>query len=145
MGITFSHRRKGDSAMTNDNPAPHFGLVLDCADPDRLAEFWSEALGYVNVGSAGAYVALYQRQGTGPKLLLQRVTEPKATKNRMHLDIETADIEMEADRLTGLGARRINDGTCSEHGSTWILMADPEDNEFCICDNGSPAANEPDS
>ena len=129
--------------MTNLNPAPHFGLVLDCADPERLAEFWAEALGYANVGSAGAYVALYPREGTGPKLLLQRVAEPKATKNRMHLDIEVPDIEAEADRLSGLGAQRVSDDTCSEHGSTWILMADPEGNEFCICDNGSPATHEP--
>ena len=128
--------------MTNHNPAPHFGLVLDCADPERLAEFWAETLGYTNVGSAGAYVALYPRQGTGPKLLLQRVAEPKATKNRMHLDIEVPDIEAEADRLSVLGAQRISDDTCSEHGSTWILMADPEGNEFCICDNGSPATAE---
>jgi hypothetical protein len=83
--------------MTNDNPVPHFGLVLDCADPDRLAEFRSEALGYANVGSAGAYVALYPRERSGPKLLLQRVGEPKASKNRMHIDIETADIQAEAD------------------------------------------------
>ena len=128
--------------MTDHNPVPHFGLVLDCADPERLAEFWAEALGYANVGSAGVYVALYPREGNGPKLLLQRVTEPKATKNRMHLDIEVPDIDVEADRLSGLGAQRISDDTCSEHGSTWILMADPEGNEFCICDNGSPANHE---
>ena len=125
-----------------DNPAPHFGLVLDCADPDRLAEFWSEALGYANVGSAGVYVALYPRQGSGPKLLLQRVDEPKTSKNRMHIDIETADIQAEADRLIALGGQRESDGPCSEHGSTWILMADPEGNEFCVCDNGSPAGTE---
>ena len=101
-----------------------------------------EALRYANVGSAGVYVALYPREGNGPKLLLQRVTEPKATKNRMHLDIEVPDIDVEADRLSGLGAQRISDDTCSEHGSTWILMADPEGNEFCICDNGSPTARE---
>jgi predicted enzyme related to lactoylglutathione lyase len=128
--------------MTNLNSAPHFGLVLDCADPERLAEFWAEALGYANLGSAGVYVALYPREGNGPKLLLQRVTEPKATKNRMHLDIEVPDIDVEADRLCGLGAQRVSDDTCSEHGSTWILMADPEGNEFCICDNGSSASHE---
>ena len=125
--------------MTNTNSSPHFGLVLDCADPECLAEFWAAALGYANVGSAGVYVALYPREGNGPKLLLQRVTEPKTTKNRMHLDIEVPDIHVEADRLTGLGAQRVSDETCSEHGSTWILMADPEGNEFCICDNGPPA------
>ena len=128
--------------MTNLKPAPHFGLVLDCVDPERLAEFWAAALGYANVGSAGVYVALYPREGNGPKLLLQRVTEPKATKNRMHLDLEVPDIDVEADRLSGIGAQRVSDDTHSEHGSTWILMADPEGNEFCICDNGSPAIHE---
>jgi predicted enzyme related to lactoylglutathione lyase len=122
-----------------DTTPRRFGLVLDCADPGLLAGFWAEALGYANVGSAGAYVALYPRHGSGPKLLLQRVAEPKSSKNRMHLDIEAADIHGEADRLTALGARHVSEGPCSEHGSTWILMADPEGNEFCICDNGNPA------
>jgi len=125
--------------MTNDTSTTHFGLVLDCTDPEPLAHFWSEALGYTNVGSAGSYVALYPRQGNGPKLLLQRVTEPKTSKNRMHLDIEVPDIEREAQRLLDLGAQRVSENTCSEHGSTWILMADPEGNEFCICDSGTPA------
>ena len=58
-----------------------FGLVLDCADPQRLADFWASALDYVDVGTAGAYVALYPRDRPGPKLLLQRVEEPKASKN----------------------------------------------------------------
>jgi predicted enzyme related to lactoylglutathione lyase len=129
--------------MSNPDPTPHFGLVLDCADPEPLAEFWSAALGYTNVGTAGAYVAVYPRDGNGPKLLLQRVTEPKTSKNGIHLDIETPDIEREANRLIQLGARRVNNSTCSEHGSTWILMADPEDNEFCICDNGNPATSQP--
>ena len=128
--------------MTDLNPAPHFGLVLDCADPERLAEFWADALGYTNLGSAGVYVALYPREGNGPKLLLQRVTEPKATKNRMHLDIEVPDIAMEADRLSGLGAVRVNSEPRHEHGTNWVVMADPEGNEFCICDNGSPASHE---
>ncbi len=123
-----------------DRPTARFGLVLDCADPQRLAEFWAAALEYVSVGSAGSYVALYPRDGSGPKLLLQRVEESKASKNRMHIDIETSDIQVESDRLIALGARQVCDGPCTEHGSTWILMADPEENEFCVCDNGSPAA-----
>ena len=130
--------------MDNDAVVSHFGLVLDCADPECLAAFWSEALGYTNVGSAGAYVALYPRAGDGPKLLLQRVAELKVAKNRMHLDIEIPDIHAEADRLVALGARRLSDpssgGQLSEHGSNWILMSDPEGNEFCICDNGNPSA-----
>ena len=69
------------------------GLVLDCADPEALAEFWAPALGYTNVGSAGSYVMLLPGDGDGPQLLLQRVAEAKAAKNRMHLDIHVADIE----------------------------------------------------
>lgn len=121
--------------MTDSVPA-HFGLVLDCADPERLAEFWAPALGYVNLGSAGNYVALFPEGARGPKLLLQRVSEPKLCKNRMHLDIEVTDIEAEAERLVVLGATRVGDGPCSEHGSNWVLMSDPEGNEFCVCDGG---------
>lgn len=122
----------------SNRPTHRFGLVLDCADPERLAEFWAAALDYVNVGSAGAYVALYPRDGYGPKLLLQQVDEAKTVKNRMHLDIDAVDVEAEADRLTGLGARRATSDVCREHGSSWIVMTDPEGNEFCVCDGGNP-------
>ncbi|HET6953651.1 MAG TPA: VOC family protein [Acidimicrobiales bacterium] len=120
----------------SDRSERGIGLVLDCADPERLAEFWAPALDYVNAGSAGAYAALVPNGRPGPKLLLQRVPEPKTTKNRMHLDIETADIEAEVARLEVLGARRCRPGTVHEHGTTWILMTDPEGNEFCVCDGG---------
>ena len=120
-------------------PAPEIGLVLDCADPRRLAEFWAPALGYVNLGSVGCYVALFPDGRPGPRLLLQQVAEPKAVKNRMHLDIEVADIHAEADRLVALGATKVSEAPCQEHGSTWLLMADPEGNEFCVCDGGQPA------
>jgi predicted enzyme related to lactoylglutathione lyase len=122
----------------SDRSNHRFGLVLDCVDPERLAEFWAAALDYVNVGFAGAYVALFPRDGNGPKLLLQQVDEAKSVKNRMHLDIDAADVEAEADRLTGLGARRMTTDLCREHGNSWIVMSDPEGNEFCICDGGSP-------
>jgi len=118
-----------------DNQA-HIGLVLDCADPQRLAEFWAPALGYLNLGTAGAYVALFPDGRPGPKLLLQRVAEPKVVKNRMHFDIEVADIHAESDRLVALGATRVSEAPCSEHGSSWMLMTDPEGNEFCVCDGG---------
>jgi predicted enzyme related to lactoylglutathione lyase len=111
------------------------GLVLDCADPAKLAEFWSEALGYKLIGEAGNYVMLLPSDGGAP-LLLQRVPEPKTVKNRMHLDIHVADIAAEAERLAALGARHVDDLQREEHGSHWLLMQDPEGNEFCICDAG---------
>jgi len=120
--------------------APTIGLVLDCHDPTALAEFWSAALDYVNLGSAGSYVMLLPNGRPGPKLLLQKVPEPKTTKNRMHLDIDAVDIEAEADRLQALGARRAQADAVHEHGTSWILMTDPEGNEFCVCDGGADQA-----
>jgi predicted enzyme related to lactoylglutathione lyase len=113
------------------------GLVLDCTDPTRLATFWCEALGYSTVGGAGNYVMLVAADGALPKLLLQAVPEPKTAKNRMHLDIETPDVEAEASRLESLGARRLEAGVRREHGTSWVIMADPEDNEFCVCAGGA--------
>jgi predicted enzyme related to lactoylglutathione lyase len=57
----------------------------------------------------------------------------------MHLDIETPDIEAEASRLETHGAIRVEPATRSEHGTTWIVMADPEGNEFCVCHGGAQA------
>jgi predicted enzyme related to lactoylglutathione lyase len=117
--------------------AAKLGLVVDCLDPDRLGAFWAEALGYVQAGSAGSYALLLPAAGDGPKLLLQRVPEAKAGKNRVHFDIDAADIEAEAARLGGLGAHRVSDAPMSEHGTSWIVLADPEGNEFCVCDGGA--------
>ena len=113
------------------------GLVLDCTDPQHLAEFWAPALDYVSLGDVGAYAVLVPDGRPGPKLLLQRVPEAKTVKNRMHLDIETPDIATEAARLEALGARRVQNDHIHEHGTTWVLMADPEGNEFCVCDSGA--------
>ena len=119
--------------------AATIGLVLDCADPGRLATFWSDALGYATVGEAGNYVMLIDPDDERPKLLLQAVEEAKTTKNRMHLDIETSDVDGEVTRLEGIGARRLEPGARSEHGSRWVIMADPEGNEFCVCNAGHPS------
>jgi len=115
------------------------GLVLDCQDPVALAPFWAAALGYRFLGAVENYALLTPDGRPGPKLLLQEVPETKAVKNRMHMDSDTADIESEAARLEALGACRVSTGTMSEHGSTWILMTDPEGNEFCVCDSGAGA------
>lgn len=101
-------------------------LVLDCADPERLAAFWAPALGYEKVVPVGRYVIL-ARGGPGfPKLVLQQVPEPKVAKNRMHLDIIKPDIEAEAARLEELGARRVETRPRREQGVSWLVMADPE-------------------
>ena len=113
------------------------GLVVDCADPDKLAQFWAPALGYANLGAAGNYVLLMPADAGRPKLLLQAVPEAKMAKNRVHFDIETPDIDSEAARLESLGARRLDTEVREEHGTRWFVMADPEGNEFCVCNAGS--------
>jgi hypothetical protein len=107
-------------------------LVLDCVDAETLARFWAAALGYRPVGEAGQYRALGPPDGeTGPRLILQQVDEPRAAKNRMHLDVLSDDPEAEATRLAALGATRGD--RIREHGHDWIQMRDPEGNEFCVC------------
>ena len=122
--------------MTDDR---RLGLVLDCLDPQALAPFWAAALGYDVIADVDNYVMLLPANKPGPKLLLQRVPEQKSTKNRVHFDVETADIEAMANELESLGAKRVS-STQSEHGSQWIVMNDPEGNEFCVCDGGSASS-----
>lgn len=115
------------------------GLVLDCRDPESLAPFWAAALDYEIAGGAGAYVMLVPKTAGPPNLLLQRVPEVKATKNRMHMDVHVADIDAEAARLESLGASWLSSSAIEEHGMRWHLLADPEGNELCVCDGGAGA------
>jgi Glyoxalase-like domain len=107
-------------------------LVLDCAKPATLAGFWREALDYREYYTDAKLAVLVPKEGIAAPLLLQRVPEPKAGKNRMHLDIVADDIEAEVHRLQGLGARRIDEGVQSFGGTRWVRMSDPEQNEFCV-------------
>jgi hypothetical protein len=112
---------------------PGLEIVLDCADAEVAARFWSAALDYEEIGAAAQYRVLAPPDGrTGTKLVLQQVDEPKTVKNRVHLDVITPDIDAEADRLVVLGARRGD--AFDELGHRWIAMLDPEGNEFCVCE-----------
>ena len=108
--------------------------TLDCNDPQALAPFWAEALHYRANFFHPPYLTLTDPTGRSPELVLQHVPEPKQGKNRMHLDLFVDDIEREAARLIALGARRLSAGTLSgPTGDTWIVMADPDGNELCVC------------
>jgi predicted enzyme related to lactoylglutathione lyase len=105
--------------------------VLDCADPETLAPFWAEALGYVVLRRNPPYVALGHPAGTQPELLLQQVPEPKGGKNRMHLDLRVDALEDDLGRVLGLGARRLR-GPFDDQGCLTVVLADPQGNEFCL-------------
>ena len=107
-------------------------LVLDCAEPKRLTSFWCDALGYRAYYSDATLSVLVPKEGNGSPLLLQGVPEAKAVKNRMHLDIIVDDVENEVIRLQALGAHRIDECVQSFGGTQWVVMSDPEHNEFCV-------------
>ena len=108
----------------------HAVLTLDVADLDRQTAFWCAAFGYEHKGGMGQYHVLLDATGTLPKLLLQRVEEPKTAKNRLHLDFHVTDVEAHATRAEALGATRI--GRTNEFGTHWVTLLDPEGNEFCF-------------
>ena len=108
-------------------------LVLDCAQPERLMPFWRDALGYRVYYSESSFVVLVPDDGSASPLVLQQVPEAKVTKNRMHLDIVADDIDAEVARLEVLGARRLHSDVRSLGETKWVTLADPEDNEFCVC------------
>ncbi len=107
-------------------------LVLDCAEPRGLAEFWCAALNYRDYYTDANMAVLVPKEGIAPPLILQGVPEAKAGKNRMHLDIVADDIEAEIHRLEAIGAHRIDEGVQSFGGTRWVRMSDPEQNEFCV-------------
>ena len=110
-------------------------IDVDSADPDRLATFWQEALGWRRTHDTPDEVALEPpegslEEGVVPDLLFMRVPEEKAGKNRLHLDLRPDDQAAEVARLEGLGARRVSIGQGPD--VTWVVLADPEGNEFCV-------------
>jgi uncharacterized protein YndB with AHSA1/START domain len=108
-------------------------VVVDCASPATLGTFWAAATGYVLQGPQPApedpFVGLADPRGEGPELGFQRVPEPKSGKNRLHLDLHVADVPAEVARLEALGARKAPGFPQSD---TWVVMLDPEGNEFCV-------------
>lgn len=110
----------------------HLVVVVDCADLERAARFWSAALGYVDAGGGATYRSVVPADGFGVEVLLQRTDDEKHGKNRVHLDLRTRDLDAEVGRVLSLGATRLTAGPVEEHGWTWHVLADPDGNEFCV-------------
>lgn len=108
-------------------------LVVDVSDLDRAADFWTETLGYVREGAASArYLSLIPASGNGIELLLQKVGDVKRGKNRLHLDLRTAELSSEVARVQALGATVTTGEPIVEAGWSWHILLDPDGNEFCI-------------
>lgn len=138
-------------------------VTFDANDPGALSRFWAEAIGYplqdppppfdswdqaleawgVPEERRNDASALVDPEGTGPRLFFQKVPEPKAAKNRVHLDVRAAPglqgearmaaLEAEAERLVALGATRVRRfEPTPPMGAGHLVMQDPEGNEFCL-------------
>jgi hypothetical protein len=110
-------------------------VCIDCADPRQLASWWRGVLGGGDVqGSGEPYVTIAGLPAGFPELVFQRVPEPKAGKNRLHLDLYVDDPAAEVARVEAHGATRLGGPvTGGDACAWWQVMADPEGNEFCIC------------
>jgi hypothetical protein len=108
-------------------------VTFDCADPERLARFWSEVTGYERMEeSTDEVVGLHAPDHRGVRrILFFKVPEPKKVKNRVHVDLASKDPAAEIDRLITLGATKVEDRE-GGLGNRWTVMLDPEGNEFCI-------------
>jgi hypothetical protein len=135
-------------------------VVFDASDPATLAEFWAAAMGYVvqpppdGFESWQAFLAqigvredqwdkasaCVDPEGRGPRFFFQKVPAPKTVKNRVHVDLHpgagyerperTTVARADAERLTQLGAQIVRE--YEENGEFWIVLTDPEGNEFCV-------------
>jgi predicted enzyme related to lactoylglutathione lyase len=114
-------------------------VTFDCADPRRLAAFWAAALDTKVAGDYGDFVFLAPPQAGGTTLGFQRVPEPRVGKNRVHVDLLTADRVAEVARLVGLGAAVSYDQVGVVPGIDWTTLTDPEGNVFCVSQQAEPA------
>lgn len=137
-------------------------VVFDAADPEQLAAFWGEALGYkeedpptgfaswqawaeangIPSGDWGNYASRVDPDGAGPRLFFQRVPEPKTAKNRVHLDLAVGGdrgtppeqrrsrVEAAVERAVAAGATKLR--AHDERDQHWVVLQDPEGNEFCL-------------
>jgi predicted enzyme related to lactoylglutathione lyase len=109
-------------------------ICIDSPDPSVLANFWEAALGWQRVDEDDDGVALRSPDSTDagrpvPDLLIYKADDPRVVKNRLHFDFRPDDRDAEVARLLGLGASRVDIG---QGDVTWVVLADPEGNEFCV-------------
>jgi predicted enzyme related to lactoylglutathione lyase len=110
-------------------------IQIDCADPVRLAAFWSQVLGSEvgeALGDPPHYLGLVPDAPGSPVVSFHRVPEAKVVKNRLHFDVAVDDVEDATTRIEELGGARLPSDDFSEYGFHWRVMTDPESNEFCL-------------
>jgi predicted enzyme related to lactoylglutathione lyase len=110
-------------------------VCVDSNDPDTLATFWADVLGWRRTFADTDEIVLEppvgsREDGVVPDLLFLRVPETKSVKNRLHIDLRPDAQDAEVRRIEALGAQRVSVGQGAD--ATWVVLADPEGNEFCV-------------
>ena len=105
-----------------------YSVVVDCRDPRAQAQFWSAVLDLPVIHDTGDELCVGV-EGSEPELTFVPVSERKTGKNRLHIDLAPDDQDAEVERVLALGATRADVG---QSDVPWVVLADPEGNEFCI-------------
>ncbi|MFC9554519.1 VOC family protein [Rhodococcus sp. NPDC056960] len=104
-------------------------VVVNAVDPTALGRWWADALGWGAVTDSDGDVHIRPEADSHPEILFVAVPDPKQIQNRLHLDFRPDNQDAEVERLLALGARRADVGQGEQ---SWVVLADPEGNEFCV-------------
>ena len=112
-------------------------LTIDCHNPKLLGDFWGEVLGWQVTHESETEVVVEPPAGSplvnvAPDILFLKVPDKKVVKNRLHLDLRPDDRDAEVARIKKLGAVEVEIGQSQDPNVTWVVLADPEGNEFCV-------------
>jgi predicted enzyme related to lactoylglutathione lyase len=134
-------RNRSGLSLTGSPIRHHFGvaarlteIIIDASDPRRLARFWGEVLGWpvIDDDRGLSWISATGDYTARPMIVFVPVPEAKTVKNRVHLDVNPSGNEqtVELERLLALGATRVDVG--QSDAVPWVVLADPEGNEFCL-------------
>jgi hypothetical protein len=104
-------------------------ICIDARDATALGTWWAEVLGWPHGIDDDGDVRLHPPPGSGPDWIFIAVPDEKVVKNRIHLDFRPDDQQAEVDRLIAMGAKHVDIGQGEQ---SWVVLADPEGNEFCV-------------
>ena len=116
-----------------------WNITFNCTDPHRLAAFWAEVTGYVEEQSSADRVRLAAPDERGVRhLLFRRADEPVAPSTVVHVDLASKDLTADLAAMVAAGATLVDGGSPGEPvrrgepGHGWVVLADPEGNQFCV-------------
>ncbi len=111
-------------------------LLIDTPDPDALAMFYEDLLGWIRTFEDEGEVMIAPRDGGGFPILFVEEHDEKVIKNRLHLDLRPDDQAEAVRKALDLGATHVDIGQHDDPDVTWVVMADPDGNEFCLLSPG---------